>query len=64
MTYISVNVGHSNLNFDMEVNVIYRCHMSPAKLKYLYKGKKTCHHLLANALKMEFDRYFNESRSQ
>ena len=39
MTYISVNVGHSNLNFDMEVNVIYRCHMSPAKLKYLFKGK-------------------------
>ncbi len=33
MTYISMNVGHSNLNFDMEVNVIYRCHTSPAKLK-------------------------------
>ena len=34
-----MNVGHSNLNFAMEVNVIYRCHMSPAKLKYLFKGK-------------------------
>ena len=25
---------------------------------------KTCHHLLANALKMEFDLYLHESRSQ
>ena len=63
ITYISVNVGHSDLILDMEVKVIYRCHMSPAKLKYLYK-RKTCHHLLANALKMEFDLYLHESRSQ
>ena len=39
MTYISVKVGYSNLILDMEVTVIYRCHISPAKLKYLYKGK-------------------------
>ena len=64
MTYISMNVGHSNLNFDMEVNVIYRCHMSPAKLKNTSLKEKTCHHLLANALKMEFDLYIHESRSQ
>ena len=63
ITYISVNVGHSDLILGMEVKVIYRCHMSPAKLKYLYK-RKTCHHLLANALKMEFDLYLHESRSQ
>ncbi len=63
-TFISVKVGHSNLILGMEVKVIYRCHMSHTKLKYLYKRKKMCHHLLANALKMEFDLYLHESRSQ
>ena len=39
LTYISEKVGHSNLILGMEVKVIYRCHMSPTKLKYLYKRK-------------------------
>ncbi len=60
MTYISMKVGHSNLNLDMEVNVIYRCHMSLQS----WNTSSNKYHLLANALKMEFDLYIHESRSQ